>query len=279
MLTLTVPHARRMDEAYLRQQCELVADVWRETMSRLRWYAYRRARGDAHAADRVMPPSRYGRPNRRWSSTWRRGQWDATATSGMWIREISTGSAAHRGWHVHVHVLVESREAAELVNAAWQRAYAHITGDERWTSTDITTISGEAASRYVAKYVSKGDIPSDPALHGVYVRGSRHFRRCDAWGDMRPLGIGSSSGDVTHIGRPGWRYLVDVATYYGEDDWGRWMRTGVPPVSALDEHPQLSWLIHDAPSQDDLNESRELALLIFARDYPDRVVRPPPLPA
>lgn len=270
LVTLTIPHRRRLDAAYLREQVQRTSSMWRGVQSRLRWHRHRRRRGDALASEQIPPPGR-GAPHPEFASTWR-GQWATTCDAGVWVREITQGSAAHRGWHVHLHVIVRSRADAELLNAAWQEE-AERRGARGWFKTDIRPFDGAAAARYVAKYLTKADIKAVPERdHCAYVEGTRGMRRCDSWGDWRPLGIGArEESSVTHAARVGWEYAAPVAEYYGHGTHSTWLRTGVPPDWLLAEHPELSWLAHGSPEPEALQMSRRAAILHYAREYPERV--------
>lgn len=278
MLTLTVPHVRRLDERYLRQQITLVADVWRDAMSRVRWHAYRVERGDPNASDLVPPP---GKPRAHpvYASTWR-GRWQSTAGAGLWSREVTAGSKANPGWHVHVHVLVESRAAAELVNAAWQAAWQDITGSTQWCNTSIDELDRQNAAHYVAKYLAKQDVAKLPDRHHeAYVNGTRGMRRADAWGRWRPLGLSASEETtLTHVWRPGWRVAVPVATFYGGTALGLWLRSGVIPSDVLAVEPTLRGINEIIDDPDVRRESRRAAAAYLAKYAPAKCHPPPPPP-
>lgn len=217
LVTLTVPKlARALGADELREQSMLVSRMWRGAQSRLRWFA--RTGNPAY----VMPPSRRGRRNVAWSETWSAGNWLARTTSGTWVREVT---ASRSGWHVHLHIIVRTRAEAELLNAAWQRECEQL--GVGWTKTDIRQITGVAGAAYVSNYLAKKDLAKIPARHhGEYVRGVRHMRRCDAWGDMRPLGIRRvPAGTVTHVRRDHWPHAVPIATYYGATHIGALLRS------------------------------------------------------
>lgn len=275
MVTLTVPHKRRLDEDYLREQVELVATVWRDAASRLRWHRMRSKRGDIGAADLVPPPGRGG-PHPEFASTWR-GQWCSTADAGLWTREVTSGSKENPGWHVHVHVLVRSRAAAELVNAAWQAAWSDISGSRRWCSTDISALDRQNAAHYVSKYLAKQDVRALPKrLHVAYVRGTRGMRRADAWGDWRPLGLGASEETtLTHVWREGWKVAVPVAKFYGGSTVGLWLRSGVIPRAVLDVEPQLRG-INDLLDDPDIRQASRVAAAAYLAKYAHESCAPPP---
>ncbi len=278
-VTLTLPHRYDLSAEYLREQCATVASVWRGVMSRLRWYAHRWARGDKAAAERVPPPRlRNRKPHPRFATTWDdSSQWGDGADRGIWVREVTPGGrrrgGRRSGWHVHIHALVRTRRAAELLNAAWQAEIAlhglceHTANG--WASTDITAKDAADAADYVSKYLAKGDVASIPEeLHKAYVDGTKGFRRADAWGAWRPLGLAPQPGTAIGIGERDWSHAVDLATYYGEDSLGRWLRTGTLSPRAAEELcvDQLvaAWLNEEASKDADVMEASRKAALALA---------------
>jgi hypothetical protein len=214
--------------------------VWRRTMERVRWWRWWRAQGDfGRAAQNAPPPSRHGGVHPVFASTWN-GGWSVDGPLGyVWALEVTAGrSGSH--WHVHRHVLVVSREWAEVVNAAWQASCVELgyLGEGEWSHTDITESVSERVASYLAgigtfeddqhagramgTYLARSkDLSSIPTRwHGSYVAAMRNVRRYDAGGTWRPLGVARPSPDdaVVAVEVPSWPdVLVEPAEWWALD--------------------------------------------------------------
>lgn len=186
----------------------------------------------------------------------------------MWVREITTG-AGGRGWHVHIHVMVRTLSDAQLLNAAWQaeiKARGLCDHTRRgWSSTDITRKPAGSAAAYASKYLAKQDLQSGKIpeeLHGVYVDGTKGMRRCDAWGDWRPLGLSRREGSATHVGAERWTHQVALGDYFGESELARWLRTGRASTGHLPD--ELVTLLEHTDDLELLEASRDAAIAYAA---------------
>ena len=214
MGALTQPAPKGLSERLLERALALQQSLWRETASRLRWWTHRAGRGDIDAADELQPPRLSdGAPHPEYASTWddATGDWpfpDLDTDGYVWALELTTGANGDR-WHLHRHVIVQSRSMAERVNAGWQMAVADLgIRGHGWARTQIDEVSAYYAAWYVAGYVAgKDETESVPvSRHAAYRRVMSGAQRYNAGGAARPLGIARPpSGDpVVAVEVPGY---------------------------------------------------------------------------
>lgn len=258
LVTLTIPHENDLSARYFADQCELVREIWREMMSRIRWARHHlgKHRLASEAWERIPPPGWYEGdtfvPHPDYASEWSADiGWGVSPDildRGVWVREVTTGSARNPGAHVHAHILVASKRAAQCLNAAWQAVTADF-GVRQWrrgrlefANTDISEVPSGKGAYYVAKYVSKLDAldlkKKGREVERAYVKGTKGMRRCDAWGEWRPLGLAlRGGGKMTHIAPEGFGEAVELGEYFGESELARLIRAGQLPATraGLDE--------------------------------------------
>lgn len=255
LVTLTLPHREDLSEDYCRKQCELVREIWREIMTRVRWAKYHLAKGKKTAAEvwSLLPAPGTPDPHPKYASEYdAETKWGLDPTildRGVWSREVTSGKDTP-GWHVHIHAVVQDLRSAQILNAGWQQVCREFgvrpNGGRDFVQTDIEEVPAGKGAYYVAKYLSKLDALDLREKHGdrahevekAYVRGTKGMRRSDAWGEWRPLGLAlKGSGKFTHITPKGFGEAVELGEYFGESSLARLIRYGELPSSraGLDE--------------------------------------------
>lgn len=288
MLTLTQPHAAGLGTGDFRRELREHRAIWDAMSTRLRWWRHRRGRGDVGADDEIPPPRlrhgrRRGEPHPDWTHTFDGVHWTAPCDDDgvIWALEVTAGQNP-KGWHIHRHVLCTSRDVAERMNAAWQAAAADVgaVAEGEWTSTDIQTMDGPAAVRYLVAYMSGKNeldaLPNDDARSAL-IRSAKHMQRHNARGSLRPLGIAPPRPDdeVTHVRLRGHGDIPASEFWKNSSVW-RETRADRPltggPLSASSWGASLPSRVTPCPwltDPDDQRPPRERAL--WLAEHPEHV--------
>jgi len=219
MVTLTVPHVRRLTKRYLYEQLERVREIRAKAMSLLRLVRSQnrgvQPRGSTHASEYAGG-----------------GDWNGTGDDFgyLWALQITPGGRVP-GWHPHLHVLCTTLGGAQALRAAWLQAAESIGVDLSAQAQDISAAT-PAAEEQVARYATRateyvgGQVASlelaatmraeksaqadevdvdweedyGPKVLDAYLEATRNLRRYDAGGCLRPLGVGARERVCTTCG-------------------------------------------------------------------------------
>jgi len=140
----------------------------------------------------LRPPTDKAEYVDQWPADGRPPRPERSNLTYIWALEVTAGDQEYDRWHPHYHILTPSREAAQLLNAAWQ-VQRPPTLRSFWNS-DIRTKAGavQRAAHYLAKYIggsrSGGDaLPED--RQSAVLNALRHQRLYSAGGDWAPIGM------------------------------------------------------------------------------------------